>query len=302
MQDKKDLIGVGAINIDYVCLVRKLAGLGEEISIKKYFVSPGGSVPNTVITLSLLGKKVALSGAVGADYAGECLLDFYKINNIDTEQISVKDGVTGRAFIFLPELKRRRVIYPYIGVNKDLTDKDIDYKRFEDFKIIHMEFLDTPKQFKIQKCLSTLDIDFSLSIGMIYAKKGLTTKIKTILPNCKFVFLNEIELRVLTGSSSVTDGALMLNKLGARIVVVTLGRRGCIVSSDEGMIRVPTEKIKVVDDTGAGDVFAGGFLYGVLERLSLEDCTKIGNRMASFSIGDFGATRGLFKQKDKGFF
>jgi|GEM_PF-1412447 len=300
--NKKDLIGFGAINIDFICIVQKLAKIGEEIPIKKYFVLPGGSVPNTVVTLSLLDKKVALSGAVGTDDIGKRLLNFYKMNNIDVEQVSVKDGVTGRAFVFLPELKRKRVIYPYIGVNNDLTDKDIDYNQFEDFKIIHMELIGTPEQFKIQKRLSELDTDVSLSIGMIYAKKGITNKVKELLSHCKFVFLNEREIKMMTGVS-VVNGALMLNKLGAKTVVITLGKNGCIISSDNEIKRVPTEKIKVIDDTGAGDVFTGGFLYGVLEGLPLERCAEIGNKMASFSLRDFGATNGLFKQKkNKGFF
>lgn len=297
---EKDLIGFGAINIDFICLIRKLASLGEEVPVKKFFMYPGGSVPNTIVTLSLLGKKVALSGAVGTDNLGRYLLEFYKKNNINIEEISIKNGITGRAFIFLPELKRKRVIYPYIGVNKDIKDEDMNYKKFEDFKIVHMEYLDIPEQFEIQKHLTRLDIDVSLSIGMIYAKNGLK-KIKKLLPNCKFIFLNEREIKVLTGLS-VVDGALLLNKLGIKIVIVTLGRKGCIVSSDKMIKQVPTERIKVIDDTGAGDVFTGGFLYGIMEGLSLEDCAKMGNKMASYSLRDFGATSGLFKQKDKGFF
>lgn len=298
--EKKDLIGFGAINIDFICLVRKLACLDEEIPIKKFFMYPGGSVPNTIVTLSLLGKEVALSGAVGTDDIGRCLLEFYKVNNIDIEQISIKKGITGRAFILLPESKRNRVIYPYIGVNKDIKEKDLDYNRFKDFKIVHMELLGCPEQLKIKKRLSSLNIDVSLSIGMIFAQKGLI-KIKELLSNCRLVFLNEKEIKVLTGSS-VVDGALLLNKLGVKIVVVTRKDKGCIISSEEGIKRIPTKKIKAIDDTGAGDVFAGGFLYGILEGLSLEECAKIGNKMASYSLRDFGATRGLFKQKIKGFF
>jgi len=90
----------------------------------------------------------------------------------------------------------------------------------------------------------------------------------------------------------------MLLDMGARIVVVTLGEKGCFIASDKKKLRVPAFKTEVVDTTGAGDAFAAGFLYGMLKSYDLESCGKLGNFVAARCIAQVGARAGLPKKQE----
>ncbi|VUT25225.1 MAG: putative sugar kinase [Candidatus Methanolliviera sp. GoM_oil] len=283
---KRDIIGFGAINYDFICLVDKLADSGEEVPIKNIYTCPGGSVPNTVVALSVLGKDVALAGAIGRDELGTELLDFYRSHDIDAESVLRKDGATGRAFIFVDK-EGRRTLYPFGGVNSDISMEDLDLERMRSFKMIHIGSFANPEQLKIQEAICDIGVDVSFSPGMIYAKMGLKY-IKKVLRHCKILFLNERELKILTGLS-VSDALSLLNKIGVEIAVVTLGEKGCLIGSKGKLTKVKAKKVDVRDDTGAGDLFAGGFLCGILEERELMECGMMGNEMASHSLKDFGA-------------
>ncbi|VUT24658.1 MAG: putative sugar kinase [Candidatus Methanolliviera sp. GoM_oil] len=292
---KRDLIGFGAINYDFICLIDKLADSGEEVPIKRLYTCPGGSVPNTVVTLSVLGKDVALAGAIGKDNLGTELLDFYRSHDIDIKLVLRKGGCTGRAFVFVDK-EGKRTIYPFGGVNSDIRMEDLDMEKIRDFKMVHVGSFANPEQLKIQEAISRLGVDISFSPGMIYAKMGLKY-IKKILKNCKILFLNEGELKILTGSS-VFVGISLLNKIGVEIVVVTLGEKGCLIGLKGDITKVKAKRVNMKDETGAGDAFAGGFLYGILEERELIECGMMGNEIASYAIRDFGAISGLLKPKD----
>jgi ribokinase len=98
---------------------------------------------------------------------------------------------------------------------------------------------------------------------------------------------------MLTGIAEPGSAVLRLRELGAGAVVIKLGAEGCLVAHDAGEISAPAFKVPVVDTTGAGDCFAGGFLAALGRDSSLEDAARFANAVAALSVRSLGATEGV---------
>ena len=102
---------------------------------------------------------------------------------------------------------------------------------------------------------------------------------------------------MLTGKN-YEEGSKLLISEGVQVVAVKLGNKGCYVTDGEEEYHIDPYRVEVVDTTGAGDAFCAGFLYGLIRKKDLFTCGKIGNFVASCSIGDVGARKGLPRSLD----
>ena len=93
-------------------------------------------------------------------------------------------------------------------------------------------------------------------------------------------FANDEEIKALTGLEDAAAGCMALQQM-CPVGVVTLGAKGCLIGHRENVEMVPAYPAKVIDTTGAGDIFSAGFLYGYLRNWKLEECASMGHRLAS---------------------
>ena len=288
-----DVVGIGALNYDRLFKVSKIACSDEEEFIKSFSEECGGSAANTIVGLARLGLKTGFIGNVGNDYEGKKILECFIKEGVDVSKIKTKKGKSGVVFGFVDE-SGERALYVYPGVNDYLSIDDEEIEYINKAKIVHMSSFVGENSYKEQKKLvNKIKAKISFAPGMLYAKKGIE-EIKAIIEKSFVVFLNRKEVEVLTGLDYIKGSKLLL-ETGAKIVVVTLGREGCIINGD---IRVKGFETKVVDTTGAGDAFATGFLYGLIKGYSLKKCGLIGNKIASLCIAKVGARKGLPREED----
>jgi len=283
-----DVIGFGALNLDRLYTVERIAREGEHVAIEGVCECPGGSAANTIAALAGLGLATGFLGAVGRDAEGQFLLDDFTRRGVDTKGITVVSGRTGIIVGFI-DRKGERTLYPYPGANSMLDEKDIDFDYVKDVNFLHITSFVGEKQFMLQKKLvrELEDTKISFSPGDLYTKKGLRA-LMPIIKKSAVIFLNEAEIEELTGKT-YAEGARMLIGKGAGIVAVTLGARGCFVSDGKDAYKVPAYKVKVVDTTGAGDAFAAGFLHALIRGGSILDAGRSGNHLASLCIQKVGA-------------
>jgi ribokinase len=307
------VVGLGALNMDYIYQVEVILGDGETADPHKYKEAerkplgkfPGGSAANTIYGLAKLGMKTGFVGVIGDDDDGRLLLkDFQKVR-VDTSQISIKPKTkTGLATCLSDKLNFRSIhITP--GANSLLTMDDIDLDYVNQAEMLHISSFVDDKQFKVLlELMSKLDssVKVSFSPGELYTVKGLKT-LTPILARTYVLFTNEKEVEQLTGKDFKTGAEICL-KLGCHIVVVTLGKgiswksvmATSYIKTAEGEYAVePANKeIRADRDTiGAGDAFAAGFLYGLLNGKPLDECGRLGDIVARFSITETGARQGL---------
>ncbi|MEM3769915.1 MAG: carbohydrate kinase family protein [Candidatus Bathyarchaeia archaeon] len=295
-----DVIGFGALNVDKLYKVNKIAGPEEEGFIKGFEEACGGSAANTIMGLARLGCKVGFIGKVANDREGKMLLEDFRKEGVNTRGvIRAKEGRSGTVMGFVDE-KGERALYVDPGVNDTISFEEINVKYACQAKFLHLTSFVGEKSFEAQKRLVENlpeDVKVSMDPGELYARRGV--KMLTPILKKTFVFMpNSLELALLTGAEDYVKGAEKLLELGVKIVAVKLAGKGCYVTDGRESHHVEAFKVKIVDTTGAGDAFCAGFLYGLLNNKSLKECAKLGNFVASRCIMRMGARAGLPRLED----
>jgi len=294
---KFDVIGFGALNVDKIYRVPKIAREDEETFVLDAQEAPGGSAANTIVGLARLRLRTGFIGKVAGDHEGQLLLKDFKKEGVNTDGIIVvKEGSSGVVAAYVDE-KGERALYVHPSINDSLTFEEIDLEYARNTHFLHITSVDE-KPFQAQKklILEAPNVKVSFDPGEIYARKGLP-QLKPIIKRSFVVLPSENELRTLT-KKGWKEGVKMLLKLGAGIVAVKLGQRGCYVTDGKESHLIEPYEVKAVDTTGAGDAFSAGFLYGLIKGKDLYECGKLGNFVASCCITKIGARIGLPTLKD----
>ena len=295
-----DVIGFGALNVDMLFKVDKLASAEEESFIEDYKEECGGSAANAMVGLARLGCKVGFIGKVANDREGKMQLDCFKTEGVDINGIAESPkGRSGSVMGFV-DRKGARVLYINSGVNDLVEPREIKWEYVSQTKFLHLSSFVGEKSFRAQKkLLSSLPASIKISFdpGSVYAQKGFAI-IEPSIRNSYVFMPNLLELEQLTGEEDYRKGADCMISMGVKIVAVKLGAKGCYITNCEERLSVEPFKVKVVDTTGAGDAFCAGFLYGLIHEISLYECGQLGNFVASRSVMAMGARAGLPYAKD----
>lgn len=288
-----DVVGFGALNLDKLYKVNMIAKEEEEGSVLEFKESAGGSAANTVVGLARLELKTGFIGKVAADREGKFLLDDFRKEKVDVKGVSVSErGRSGVVMGFIDQ-NGDRALYVDPGVNDQVDFKDINLDYVSGTEFLHLSSFVGEKPFKAQKNLieQLSDVKICFDPGAIYARKGLNA-IKPIIKKSYVMFPNGIEVKLITGQDYI-EGAKAFIKLGADLVAVKLGKKGCYVTDGKESYMIEAYKVEAVDTTGAGDAFCAGFLYGLIKQKDLYECGKLGNFVASRCISKMGARTGL---------
>ena len=299
-----EVVGLGSLNIDYLYKVERILDDGETL-VKSSESSPGGSAANTIYGLAKLGVNAGFTGVIGDDAEGKILLhDFQKVG-VDVSQIKVKPGAKTGSVLCLSDRLGRRSLYVIPGANNLLTIEDLELDYMKQARMLHLSSFADDRQFKVSlEVIDRLDssVKVSFAPGALYTAKGLKA-LTPILKRTCVLFINQNEIRQLAGADVIVGTESCLNQ-GCHIVAVTLGKGSilrkttavCYIrdADNEYVIESDSQNIvSEVDTTGAGDAFAAGFLYGLLNGKGFEECGRLGGLVAQFSITKMGARQGL---------
>jgi len=293
-----DVVGFGALNLDKLFKVNMIAKEEEEGSVIGFKEAAGGSAANTVVGLARLELKTGFVGKVAADREGNFLLDDFRNEKVDINGISVSEkGRSGTVMGFI-DPKGDRALYVDPGVNDQVEFKDINLDYVAGTEFLHLSSFVGEKPFKAQKELieQLSNVKISFDPGAIYSRKGLKA-LEPIIRRSYVMFPNGIEVKLLTGQD-YREGAETFTELGADLVAVKLGKRGCYVTDGKESHLIEPYKVEAVDTTGAGDAFCAGFLYGLIKGRDLYECGRLGNFVASCCISKMGARTGLPRLED----
>jgi ribokinase len=298
-----DVIGFGALNVDRLYKVDKLANAEEESFIETYTEVCGGSAANTTVGLARLGCKVGFIGKVGCDRESKMILQDLCIEGVDTKGIIQADqGKSGSVLGFVDK-NGERALYVDPGVNDTITYNEIDQEYVSKTKYLHLSSFVGNQSFEAQKKLLEIISDstkVTFDPGILYASKGYDV-MEPIIQKTNVLIPNSIELKLLTGKTNYHEGADFMIQQGIEIVAVKLGSAGSYVTNGTESYDVKPFNVDVMDTTGAGDAFCAGFISGLLNEESLLDCARLGNFVASRKVMKLGARAGLPYTKDLDF-
>ena len=272
---------------------------GKEILefLKNYKISkiPGGACSNTTSALAKLGGKAIFYGVVSDDEYGKTYIDKITKNGVKSI-VKIKDhGISGSSNI-LTTPDAERTMLTNLGISREYSITDIDEKLFLDSKIFHITGYkwDTDIQKEViehflEKAKSN-GITISFDIADPFCINRNKEDFKRIIPQyVNILFANKEEASVLSGSNDPAGAGVIIRKMGPKIVLVKVGSEGAYLFYDDKVEKIePYKAPKVLDSTGCGDSFAGGFLYGYSKGYTLTQSAKIANLIASQMVSVAG--------------
>jgi len=249
----------------------------------------GGSAANTIHGLAHLGVETGFVGAVGNDDMGKFFKKDMEVNKINPILFRTMHE-TGRAMALISS-DSERTFATYLGAAVDLSVNDITSDIFEGYDYFYVEGYLVQNREMIEKALR-LASNANLKVCLDLASYNIVEENKEFFQTLisqyvDILFANEEEIRALS-EKSPEEGALEI-KDQVEQVVIKMGAEGSFCVTGEHMVRIGVRPSNPIDTTGAGDLYAAGFLYGHMRDLSPESCGQIGAILAGRIIELIGA-------------
>ena len=304
------IIGIGNAIVDVICkvndeflaknnLAKSNMKLIDETEFKKLLGNlkieetiSGGSVANSIVGLSQLGNKVGFIGKVNDDDLGEKYEQGLKKENVEYYYAKKKEGLPTGTCLILITPDSERTMCTFLGTAGKINKKDIDVQAIKNSEITFLEgYLwdeGEPKQAFDEAINYSNKIAMSLSDKFCVErhKKNFLTLVQNKLD---IIFSNEQEILELIDAKSFDD-VISFGKRLNKTFVITRSDKGSVVINQNEVIQCESQKnLKIVDLTGAGDLFAAGFLHGYIKKMTLQESLNKGTEMASKVIQKIGA-------------
>jgi len=304
------ILGIGNAIVDVICkvddqylidnrLIKSTMKLVDESEFKKLLTTitieetiSGGSVANSIVGLSQLGNDVGFIGKINDDDLGQKYEEGLTKENVKYFYNKKKEiSPTGTCLILItPDAERTMVTF--LGIAGKISEQDINEKAVQESKMIFLEgYLwdeGEPKSAFDKAMLLSSTKAMSLS-DQFCVERHKSDFLDLVKNKLDITFANEQEIRSLIDAKSFEDVIEFGRQLG-KLLIITRGEKGSVAIKDQEIIECQSKpSLKIVDLTGAGDLFAAGFLHGLINNISTKECLKKGTEMSSKIIQKVGA-------------
>lgn len=294
-----DVVALGELLIDFTYHGR------SENGMRLFEQNPGGAPSNMLCAASNLGLSTAFIGKVGKDMHGDYLRRVLEEKGVDTSGlISAPDVFTTLAFVELSETGERKFSFARKpGADTCLSASEVKRELVEGCKIFHfgsLSLTDEPSRSATieavkaaKKAGAIISYDPNYRAPLWKSEEEAGRQMRSVLHFADIVKISDEEAELITGSTSPEAIADYLFRQGVSCAVVTLGSNGAYTAMEGKSVLVPVSAVPVVDTTGAGDAFWGGFLYQLamsglrpaqLSEVQLRDFTEFANTVASLCV------------------
>lgn len=297
-KDKKLIVGVGSALIDILAHEREdflsktgavkggMTYVGKEFIDKTLLLSsqpptlvPGGSACNTVVGVGKLGGAARFIGKCGSGAMGDFFRNDLRRQNVEPALLH-SDSPTGRVLaIITPDAQRS--MFTFLGASAEIRPQDITRAFFKNAAIVHVEgyLLFNPELIlKVLKAAKSAGAKISLDLASFNVVQESHGQLQQIVKSFVDILLaNEDEALAYTGEKDEIR-AIRAMAADAEIAVLKVGERGSFIAYRNQIIPIePKTGAPVIDSTGAGDLWAAGFLYGLVNGYALEQCGELGS-------------------------
>ncbi|MGB7353959.1 MAG: carbohydrate kinase family protein [Acidobacteriaceae bacterium] len=267
---------------------------GEESKTESFLIAPGGGLATTAIAASRLGTVTGIVTRVGADSESLPTWNQMMQEKLDISACEYRSDLP-TALTVCVAYKTDRMMVTHEPINRkleDLLDRPAVQRKLERARHVHLACaLRHPVRWqpvlrKLRERGITLSADFGWNPDIS------VNQLVSIIRYCDFIFPNEHEARAITAART-TLGALEKLREWVRVPVIKLGARGALLRAEGRVYRQPALPLPLVDATGAGDAFNGGFLHAFLHGMGWDDCLRAGNICGSMVGTQPGGSEGL---------
>jgi len=304
------ILGIGNAIVDVICkveesflsennLTKSTMKLVEETEFKKLLSNlkieetvSGGSVANSIVGLSQLGNKASFIGKVSEDDLGNKYEEGLKKEKVEYFYSKKKEELPTGTCLILITPDSERTMCTFLGIAGKINENDVDVSAVKNSEITFLEgYLwdeGDPKKAFNKAIQSSNKVAMSLS-DQFCVERHKPHFLDLVKNKLDITFANEQEILSLINTKNFDEVILFAKKLES-LIVITRGEKGSIAIQKNEVVECDSQKnLKIVDLTGAGDLFAAGFLHGHVNNLSLKESLKKGTKMASKIIQKIGA-------------
>ena len=304
------ILGIGNAIVDVICkvedkfiakngLTKSTMKLVDEPEFKKLLSNlkieetvSGGSVANSIAGLSQLGNKVGFIGKVNDDELGQKYEDGLKKENVEYFYSKKKEELPTGTCLILVTPDSERTMCTFLGTAGKINENDVDVNAVKNSEITFLEgYLwdeGDPKSAFDKAIQNSNKVAMSLS-DLFCVERHKSHFLDLVKNKLDIIFANEQEIISLIDAKNF-DEVISFSKNLGKLIVLTRGEKGSIAINKDEIVECDVQKnIKIVDLTGAGDLFAAGFLHGVINNLSTKESLGKGTKMSSKVIQQIGA-------------
>ena len=304
------ILGIGNAIVDVLCkvsdefliknsLTKSTMKLVDEDEFKKLLSSlnieetiSGGSVANSIVGLSQLGNKVGFIGKINNDDLGKKYEEGLKKENVDYLYNKKAEPIPTGSCLILITPDSERTMCTYLGTAGKISDNDVDEKIIKNAEIIFLEgYLwdeGDPKKAFDKAIKYSKKVAMSLS-DLFCVERHKSHFLDLVKNKLDIIFANEQEILSLTGVSSF-DEVISFSKQIRKNIIITRGEKGAVSINGNEVVECQAHKNLVIKDlTGAGDLFAAGYLHGIINKLSTKESLEKGTELSSKIIQKIGA-------------
>ena len=304
------ILGIGNAIVDVICkveenylsnngLIKSTMKLVDEDEFQKLLSTlkiedtvSGGSIANSIVGLSQLGNKVGFIGKVSDDDLGQKYEDGLKKENVDYIYSKKKESLPTGTCLILITPDSERTMCTFLGTAGKINEGDVDINSVKDSEIIFLEgYLwdeGDPKSAFDKAIQNSNKVAMSLS-DLFCVERHKQHFLDLVRHKIDLTFANEQEITSLIEAKNFDEVISFCQQLG-KMIVITRGEKGSIAINKNEIIECESNRdLKIVDLTGAGDLFAAGFLHGYINNLTISESLQKGTEMSTKVIQQIGA-------------
>jgi len=304
------ILGIGNAIVDVICkvdnnflsknnLIKSTMKLVDEEEFKKLLSNlkieetiSGGSVANSIVGLSHLGNKVGFIGKVNKDDLGNKYEEGLKKEKVQYFYSKKKEALPTGTCLILITPDSERTMCTFLGTAGKINENDVDVSAVKNSEITLLEgYLwdeGDPKKAFNKAIQNSNKVAMSLS-DLFCVERHKSHFLDLVKNKLNITFANEQEILSLINTKNF-DEVISFGKQLGKLIVVTRGKKGSIAINKDEVVECDIQKnLKIVDLTGAGDLFAAGFLHGYVNKSSIHESLQKGTEMSSKIIQKIGA-------------
>ena len=255
--------------------------------------SCGGSACNTIVAASCFGSKTFYSGKVANDDDGKFFVEDLQATGVNFHKAEASPGTTGKCLVMITD-DAERTMNTFLGANLDLTSNEVDESALINSDWLYLEgYLVTDDArtnvaIKAIECAKANQVKTALSLSDPFVVQVFEDNLLKVIGNgIDLLFCNSDEARSFTNTHSTEAAAEQLKKY-AKTFVITRGAGGSLTFDGEELLQTPAVSANAVDTNGAGDMFAGAFLYAINAGHSYALAAKFANEASARVVSQFG--------------
>lgn len=280
---------LGFASTDYLSLLPYIP-MDDKVQMLEHLVQGGGPAATAAVAAARLGLKTSFAGIVGDDGPGKWLLQDFENEKIDVKDIKVRKGASSPvAYCWIDAPSGKRSVAWTRGSLTELQPDEVNKEAIGKAKMLHLDGHNPKGALEAAKFARSKHIPVNLDAGTL--RDGLVE----ILPYVDILIASENFARQFSGEEDLEKALHKLASVGAEVTGVTMGCNGAMVLERETgkILHVPAFKVKVVDTTGAGDVFHAAFGVRYLETKDLTECLRFASAVSAIKCGKLGGRSGI---------